>query len=291
MNEDTALVQTLDFFTPMVDDPYAFGQIAAANAINDVYAMGGCPLLAMNVVCFPECGEQEVLRQILAGGLAKIKEAGALLVGGHTVDDNEPKYGLSVTGLVHPAHIIGNDGARPGDLLVLTKPLGSGIITTAIKAEMATVAEEEEAIAWMSTLNKLAAEAMQSNSAHSATDITGFGLIGHMLEMAAASQVKLMLNTSALPFMSGALEYARMGLIPAGTYRNRDYTAAHVTYTDEVEPARLDILFTPETAGGMLIALEQRAAERLINELARHNCPARVVGQVWETGAGQVIIR
>lgn len=211
LNETTALVQTLDFFTPMVDDPYVFGQIAATNALNDVYAMGGRPLLAMNIVCFPECGEMEVLGQILAGGLDKLKEAGALLMGGHTVDDNEPKYGLAVTGLVHPDRIIGNNGAQPGDMLILTKPLGSGVITTAIKAEMASLEAAAEAVSWMSTLNRAAAEAMQETGAHAATDITGFGLAGHLMELAAASRVDLEVDINRLPFMQGTLEYAAMG--------------------------------------------------------------------------------
>ena len=291
LNDNTALVQTLDFFTPMVDDPFVFGQIAAANALNDVYAMGGRPLLAMNIVCFPECEDKEVLRGILAGGLSKINEAGALLVGGHTVDDNEPKYGLAVTGVVHPEQIIGNHGARPGDLLILTKPLGSGVITTALKADMAAEAAAKEAMRWMSTLNREAAEAMQSAGAHAATDITGFGLVGHLREMAAASRVNVEMNTDRLHFMTGALDYAGMGLVPAGAYRNRDYVIPHVKYRREPDPAVSDLLFSPETAGGMLIALDQGAAERLQAELTRRNCPAWVVGQVPEPGAGQVVIR
>lgn len=291
LNETTALVQTLDFFTPMVDDPYVFGQIAAANALNDVYAMGGRPLLAMNIVCFPECEDPEVLRQILAGGLSKINEAGALLVGGHTVDDNEPKYGLAVTGLVHPDHIIGNDGARPGDLLILTKPLGSGVITTAVKAEMASEAAIAEAVGWMSTLNRAAAEAMQENGAHAATDITGFGLVGHMLEMAIASRVDMEVDTSRLQFMQGAREYAGMGLIPAGAYRNRDHVISRVVFRGQAETVVNDLVFSPETAGGMLIALEQSQAERLKAELTRRGCPAWVVGRVLEPGEGTVIIR
>lgn len=291
LNDDTALVQTLDFFTPMVDDPYVFGQIAAVNALNDVYAMGGRPLLAMNVVCFPECEDKEVLRQILAGGLSKINEAGALLVGGHTVDDNEPKYGLAVTGVVHPGHITSNNGAQPGDLLILTKPLGSGIITTALKAEMASKPAVEEAIGWMSALNRAAAESIEMAGAHAATDITGFGLAGHLMEMAAASRVTMEIYTDKLHFMQEALNYARMGLIPAGAYRNRDYLAANIIYRSEVEPAVSDLVFSPETAGGMLIAMDQSQAEALKAEMARRNCPAWVIGQVLEPSAGEVVIR
>jgi len=291
LNEGTALVQTLDFFTPMVDDPFVFGQIAATNALNDVYAMGGRPLLAMNVVCFPECGDKEVLRQIMAGGLSKIVEAGALLVGGHTVDDNEPKYGLAVTGVVHPDHIAGNNGARPGDLLILTKPLGSGIVTTAVKADMASAAATAEAMRWMSTLNREAAEAMQSAGAHAATDITGFGLVGHLMEMAVASRVNVELNTGKLHFMQSALDYAGMGLVPAGAYRNRDYVASRVVYHGNPSSIINDLIYSPETAGGLLIALDQGSAERLKEELTRRNCPAWVVGQVLEPGEGKVVIR
>lgn len=291
LNENTALVQTLDFFTPMVDDPYLFGQIAATNALNDVYAMGGRPLLAMNIVCFPECGDHELLRGILAGGLDKIKEAGALLVGGHTVDDNEPKYGLAVTGLVHPDRIIGNHGAQPGDILLLTKPLGSGVITTAIKAEMADEAAAAEAAGWMSTLNRAAAEAMEETAVHAATDITGFGLIGHMMEIANASQVQMEVDTSRLQFMQGAREYANMGLIPAGAYRNRDHVISRLIFRGPVEPSVSDLLFSPETAGGMLIALEQSQAEKLKAELTRRDCPVWEIGRVLEPGEGTVIIR
>ncbi len=291
LNETTALVQTLDFFTPMVDDPYVFGQIAATNALNDVYAMGGRPLLAMNIVCFPECGEMEVLGQILAGGLDKLKEAGALLMGGHTVDDNEPKYGLAVTGLVHPDRIIGNNGAQPGDMLILTKPLGSGVITTAIKAEMASLEAAAEAVSWMSTLNRAAAEAMQETGAHAATDITGFGLAGHLMELAAASRVDLEVDINRLPFMQGTLEYAAMGLIPAGAYRNRDHVISRVVFRGQTDPVMSDLIFSPETAGGMLIALEQSQAEKLKAELTRVNCPAWVVGRVMESGEGRLIIR
>ena len=208
LREDLALIQTLDFFTPMVDDPYIFGQIAAANAINDVYAMGGQPLTAMNVVCFPQCEDMGVLRDILAGGLSKIKEAGALLVGGHTVDDNEPKYGLAVSGLVHPQNIISNSQARPGDNIYLTKPIGNGVVATAVKAEMAVPEHLDEAVKWMTTLNKAGAEVMQSSGIKSATDVTGFGLLGHLFEIATASDVQVEVYAEKVPLLAGVREYA-----------------------------------------------------------------------------------
>jgi selenide,water dikinase len=274
------LIQTLDFFTPMVDDPYAFGQIAAANALNDVYAMGGRPLLAMNIVCFPECGEMELLKEILAGGLAKIQEAGALLVGGHSVDDNEPKYGLAVTGLVEPARLITNGGARDKDVLFLTKPLGGGVITTAMKAEMASKVAEREAVMWMSRLNRDACEAMQEVGAHAATDITGFGLAGHLLEMAESSQVQIEIFAGELRFMREALDYAGMGLIPGGAYRNRDYMQDRVAFTGKIDQAVRDLVFSPETSGGLIIAVAEDKAEALKLALERRNCPVNVIGRV-----------
>ncbi len=280
LREDLALIQTLDFFTPMVDDPYIFGQIAATNAINDIYAMGGKPLLAMNVVCFPQCEDMSILGKILQGGLSKIKEAGALLVGGHTVDDNEPKYGLAVSGLVHPEQIISNSGACPGDSLYLSKPLGNGIIATAIKAEMASPGHMEEAIKWMTMLNKAGAEAMQNCGIKSATDVTGFGLLGHLYEMASASDVQVEIYADEVPFIPGAIEYGRMGLIPAGAYTNRDYLDNKVVYGAEIESTRRDLLFCPETAGGLLMAVPQDQEEEFLNSMASRNCEAYRIGRV-----------
>jgi len=284
LNEDLALIQTLDFFTPMVDDPYVFGQIAATNAINDIYAMGGRPLLAMNVVCFPQCEDMQILRGILEGGLSKVKEAGAFLVGGHTVDDNEPKYGLAVAGLVHPGQIIGNAGACPGDRLFLTKPLGNGIIATAIKAEMASEEAHEEAVRWMSMLNRNACEAMQEVGVNAATDITGFGLIGHLFEMASGSDVEVELYAGRVEFMTGTLEYANMGLIPGGAYTNREYLADKVEIAGEVDPVIMDLLFSPETAGGLLIAVSEEKAPALQAAMGKRNCTCFNIGRV--TGKG-----
>ena len=284
LNEDLALIQTLDFFTPMVDDPFVFGQIAATNAINDIYAMGGRPLLAMNVVCFPQCEDMQLLRQILEGGLSKINEAGAFLVGGHTVDDNEPKYGLAVTGLVHPDKTTSNDGARPGDLLFLTKPLGNGVIATAIKAEMASVAAYDDGIRWMSMLNREACDAMQETGVNSATDVTGFGFIGHLFEMAVGSNIQVEVYADKIEFMTGAREYANMGLIPAGAYTNREYLADKVENTGKIDPVVRDLLFSPETAGGLLISLPESKAPQLLAAMEKRDCRCFNVGRVIDEG-------
>jgi selenide,water dikinase len=291
LSEELAIIQTMDFFTPMVDDPYIFGQIAATNAINDIYAMGGEPLLAMNLVCYPQCGDLGMLRQILAGGLSKAKEAGALIVGGHSVDDNEPKYGLSVCGRVHPARVISNRGARPGDILFLTKPLGTGIIATAIKAEMAESSAVEEAVHWMTMLNRVGAEVMQEVGVNAATDVTGFGLVGHLFEMAWASDVEVELNSDRIRFIQGALEYASRGLIPAGAYTNRDYLADKVEYGEEIEVTRRDLLYAPETAGGLLISLDQDKAELFRQAMQARDCSCYQIGSVLQKGFRPIRIR
>ncbi len=291
LNSETALIQTLDFLTPMVDDPYVFGQIAAANALNDIYAMGGYPLLAMNLVCYPQCGDPATLRKILEGGLDKVKEAGALMVGGHTVDDNEPKYGLSVCGLVHPDKVISNSGARVGDRLFLTKPLGTGIIATAIKADMASEKSVEEAIAWMSMLNKAGSEAMQEAGIKGATDVTGFGLVGHLYEMAAASDVEVEIYVDQIRFMFGTMEYAGLGLFPGGAYTNRDYLADKVQFLEEMDDTRRDLLFTPETAGGLLIAVAEERTDTLRQTMQRHQVLCYEIGHVLREGFRPIKIR
>lgn len=288
ISEDTALIQTLDFFTPMVDDPYVFGQVAATNAINDVYAMGGKPLLAMNVVCFPQCADLYILKEILRGGLDKIKEAGALLVGGHTVDDNEPKYGLSVTGIVHPEKIIGNAGARPGDVLFLTKPLGNGVIATAIKAEMASKEAYEEAVYWMTMLNKKPCEAMVETGVNAATDVTGFGLIGHLYEMAAGSDVRVEVYAEKIGFMRETLDYARMGLIPGGAYTNREYLKDKVQIDSGVDEVVADLLFSPETAGGLIIAVAEEKKDNLVQALRSRGCTFFEIGRVIGAGYDRI---
>ncbi len=291
LNSEQALIQTLDFFTPMVDDPYLFGQIAAVNALNDVYAMGGTPLLAMNIVCFPSCEDLKLLREILAGGLSKITEAGALLVGGHTIEDNEPKYGLAVTGLVHPDRVLDNAGARPGDLLYLTKPIGNGVLATAIKAEMIADSSYQAARKWMTMLNQAAAQALKQVEVHALTDVTGFGLVGHLYEMAAASQMAVELYADWVPLMEGAREYAQMGLIPAGAYKNRSYLQDKYHSSEEINPAILDILFCPETAGGLLIAVEAAQADRLDQAMKDQQCSCFQVGKVLTQGFQAIEIR
>lgn len=291
LNSEQAIIQTLDFFTPMVDDPYLFGQIAAVNALNDVYAMGGTPLLAMNIVCFPACEDLKVLQSILAGGLSKIVEAGALLVGGHTIDDNEPKYGLAVTGLVHPDRVLDNAGARPGDLLYLSKPVGNGILATAIKAEMISDSSYQEASKWMSSLNQAAAQGLSRVKVHALTDVTGFGLVGHLYEMAAASQVTVEIYADRVPLMEGALEYARMGLIPGGAYKNRSYLQDKYHGMKDVDPAILDILFSPETSGGLLIAVPAHQADQLSQAMEELQCSNFLVGKVLSPGFQAIQIR
>ena len=255
IRDDLALIFTIDFITPVVDDPRLFGRIAAANALSDVYAMGGDPIVAMNVVCFPACKlETEVLHPILKGGLDKLKEAGVLLVGGHSVDDLELKYGLSVTGVVHPDRVVTNAGARPGDLLFLTKPLGLGILATAIKSGLADSAAIEKAGLIMATLNREASLQMRDRDVHACTDVTGFGLVGHGSEMARASGVTLEIEMDRLPIMEEAFEYASMGLIPAMAYDNKDCYGAVVELVAEPGDAEI-FLYDPQTSGGLLIAL------------------------------------
>ena len=281
VREDLALIQTVDFFTPMVNDPKDFGRIAAANALSDVYAMGGRPLTAMNLVCFPRDHlPKEVLREILQGGLEKVHEAGALLVGGHSVDDPELKYGLSVTGLVHPDRVITNAGARPGDRLILTKPLGTGILATAIKARMLSPEAEREAVHWMSALNLDAAEVMQEVGAHACTDITGFGLLGHALEMAVASQVEIHLVVSRVPILPDALDMARMGMIPAATFANRNFCARSMSVEEGVDPVILDCLADAQTSGGLLMAVPPDRIEALHHGLEQRGVPQWEIGQV-----------
>ena len=284
LNNDIALIQTVDFLTPMVNDPYVFGQIAAVNAINDVYAMGGKPLLCMNIVCFPECEDPEVLHKILAGGLNKIIEAGAFLVGGHSVDDLEPKYGLAVSGLVAPEKIITNNKVKPGDILLLTKPIGSGVIITADKGEIASKEALNAAQHWMTKLNREEAELMKQLEINAATDITGFGIIGHTLEMAKGSNVQIELIIEEIPLMPQVLEYANYGLIPVGAYNNRAFYQEYVIAPKGLDENLRDILFSPETAGGMLIALAEDQAEAFILERQRHQGFVEKIGRATKEG-------
>ena len=266
LTDDIAIVQTCDFFTPILDDPYEFGQVAAANSLSDVYAMGGKPLIAMNIVCYPCSLGMEALREILRGGAEKVWESGALLVGGHSVDDREPKYGLSVTGIVHPDRVVLNRGALPGDAIVLTKPLGTGIVSTAIMADLADSQAQPRLYEVMSALNDKASQAMLEVGAHACTDITGFGFLGHLMEMAEASGVSLEVHAGQIPVIEGALEYAQMGLIPGGLRRNQDFLAGKVEATD-VDQSVLEVMFDPQTSGGLLIAVAPDRADDLVGRL------------------------
>jgi selenide, water dikinase len=290
---DQALVQTVDFFTPIVDDPYTFGQIAATNSLSDVYAMGGRPLTALAMVCFPEKGDFDVLERILAGGLSKMMEAGCTVVGGHSIRDPEIKFGYSVTGTVHPDRVLANVGAKPGDKLIFTKAIGTGVISTAIKKGLAKESWIAAATESMTTLNKKAAEvitglqnvgtgfqARPPFEIHAMTDITGFGLIGHAREMALGSKVSLRLFASQIPLLEGALECVRAGHIPGGLKANREFADCVVGYEDNVPEEVRTLLFDPQTAGGLLIAVAETEADRLLNALLEASIGAALIGQV-----------
>ena len=281
VNSDTAIIQTVDFFPPMVDDPYTFGQVAAANALSDIYAMGGMPKLALNLLCFPSDRlPPEAVAAILAGGQDKVTEAGALLCGGHTVEDKEPKYGLAVTGFVHPDKVLTNAGAQAGDYLILTKALGSGILTTAGRAGLVDGDQYRALIDTMTTLNAAAAQAMDSFPVHACTDITGFGLIGHASEMASGSGGTIELWASELPFMLGAHQFASEFILPGGLVRNRTYMKQKARLAPDVPQPLADIMFDPQTSGGLLISVPQAEADSLMQALLVHYPDARMVGRV-----------
>ena len=277
-----ALVQTLDFFTPIVNDPFRFGQIAAANSLSDVYAMGGEPYAVMNIVCFPSSTmDISVLREILRGGLTKIREAGAMLVGGHSVQDKELKYGLSVSGIIDPDRYATNAGLRPGDALILTKPVGSGVLATAIKAGWdGADGDEDELFRWASRLNKNAGAAIASFGLRAATDVTGFGLGGHLLEMATASDCTVRLHTDAVPIMGRAAELAAVGLLPAGSHANRHYCDRTVLQLPGLDPVKVDLMFDAQTSGGMVLAVPQGLVEEVRAWLAAQGDLAAIVGDV-----------
>lgn len=269
----------------MVDDPYLFGQVAAANALSDVYAMGGTPKLAMNLLCFPaDLLPKEDVLAILTGGADKVHEAGAVLCGGHTIEDKEPKYGLCVTGFAHPQRILTNSAARTGDLLILTKPLGSGILTTAAKAELLTKEQEDCLASTMSTLNQKAAEVMANYHPHCCTDITGFGLIGHGTEMAKGSSKTINLFSSQIPLLNGAFDMASQGIVPGGAYRNRQYMAHTTHISSNVSRALSDILFDPQTSGGLLISVSEKEAEHMLRDIQQHCTQAAIIGEVVDKG-------
>ena len=282
---DQALVQTVDFFTPVVDDPYTFGQIAATNALSDIYAMGGKPLTALALVCFPEKADLEILERILAGGLSKMIEAGCTVIGGHSIRDDETKFGYSVTGLIHPGKILANAGAKPGDGILLTKALGTGVISTGIKKGKAEPAWIDAAIQSMTTLNKQAAEVIEHGKfrVHSMTDVTGFGLIGHAREMAAASNVAFELFSGDIPVLPGALDCVRAGYIPGGLNNNREFAECVVGYEGSIAPELKALLFDPQTAGGLLISIAAADCEEALHQLRAAGIAARKIGNVTES--------
>jgi selenide,water dikinase len=293
LSADLALVQTVDFFTPTVDDPFTFGQIAAANALNDVYAMGGKPLTAMNIVCFPiKTMDKSVLREVLRGGLDKMREAGVLLIGGHSVEDNEIKYGLSVTGVIHPDKVLFNRGAEAGDSLILTKPLGTGIISTAIKAEEATSEMVTKAISCMTQLNKKTSEMMiAAGDIHACTDITGFGFLGHACEMIEGSDVGMNINSAAVPIFTGLQELVETGFVPGGLYRNKNFRISQIETADTCPAWLLDVFFDPQTAGGLFFSLPRKKAQNLVEKMRRSGIgDAAVVGEVVAGHPGKIFI-
>ena len=286
VSDDLALVQTVDFFPPIADDPYTFGQIAATNALSDVYAMGGEPKLCLNIMAIPESMPKDTVHQLLRGGYDKVYEAGALITGGHSILDDEPKYGLCVTGFVHPDKILTNSGAKPGDVLLFTKPIGIGVLTSAAKADMASKAGMELATRMMTTLNKSARDAMVKYNVHACTDVTGFGLLGHSCEMAQGSDVEITLHVDAIDLIPESLELAKMGLLPAGMYRNRTFAEPWVDAGD-TELCKQDLLYDPQTAGGLLMAVDPADADALYEELKGVVPSAQRIGTVAEYRGGK----
>jgi selenide,water dikinase len=292
LTEDLAIIQTVDFFTPIVDDPYAFGQITVANALSDVYTMGGKPLTALNIVCFPiNSMGISVLEEILRGGGDKMLEAEVALVGGHSVDDTEVKYGLSVTGVVHPDKLITNAGARTGDKLILTKPLGTGIINTAIKAEMVNQKLIDVVTSSMVTLNKKASELMMEVGVHACTDITGFGLLGHAAQMAENSQVGLVFHIDSIPFFPDVDRLAQEGMCPGGSFRNKEYYSSRVDFAKSIPDHMRDVLFDAQTSGGLLICLEPEKAEELLKKLHKDGITdSAIIGEIVSGPPGRTLV-
>jgi selenide,water dikinase len=281
ISDDTALIQTLDFFTPIVDSPFAFGSIAAANALSDVYAMGGRPLTAMNIVCFPsEDLPESVLQETLAGGLEKIHEADTTLVGGHSVEDAEFKYGLSLTGIVHPDRIMTNAKARKNDCLILTKPIGTGILATAVKGKLAKKNTIQNLVTVASTLNKYAAEIILKFNPNAMTDITGFGLAGHVFEMAAAAKMNIILYSENVLLIEDVLDFARMGMFPAGAYNNKKFFEARLSVKPGVDPIIADLMFDPQTSGGLVASMSETHARDCVMALNDIGIDARIIGEV-----------
>lgn len=279
LNNDIAIIQTLDFFTPIVDDPYTFGQIAAVNALSDVYAMGGVPKTALNIVCFPSCLPVDVLGEILRGGADKVSETGAVIIGGHTVSDDEPKYGLSVMGMVNPNSIMRNYGSRAGDIVIITKPIGIGIMGTAIKGKVISESAYKKAVRVMTTLNKYAAEIIVKHNITACTDVTGFGLLGHLYEMASASNVTLRIHSKNVPYIKEAEEYVKIGLVPEGCYNNRQYLDGKFEFKN-VQEWMQDIMFDPQTSGGLIFTCPEKDSAEIMNELSSLELKSGIIGEV-----------
>ncbi|MGE6260626.1 selenide, water dikinase SelD [Heyndrickxia sporothermodurans] len=291
LTDDLAIVQTVDFFTPIVDDPYSFGQVAAANAISDIYAMGGEPLTALNIVAFPiHTLDKEILSEILRGAGDKLKEAGATLVGGHSIDDKEPKFGLAVTGIVHPNKVRTNAGAKPGNKLILTKPIGVGILTTSIKRDLLSEEEIAYVTKVMTTLNKTAAEAMDSYHVHACTDVTGFGLLGHASEMAKGSNVTIQIFKDQVPMLPRVRELAEAGAVPGGTKNNFAHLEGSVTFPEQMDQIDQWILCDAVTSGGLLIAVDGGEAEALLDDLQKNGVDAALIGEVTNEKSGNIIV-
>lgn len=292
ITDDLALVQTLDFFTPIVDDPYTFGQIAAANAISDVYAMGGKPITALNIVAFPIATlDKQILADILRGADDKLKEAGVALVGGHSIDDQEPKFGLAVTGTIHPDKVRTNSGAKPGDKLILTKPIGVGILSTSIKNELLDEEEITRVTKVMTTLNKTTAETMEPYQVHASTDVTGFGLLGHASEMAKGSNVEVRIFNDQVPILPRVKELAENGAVPGGTKNNFNYLKEDVTYPAALDQIDKWILCDAVTSGGLLLSVAEKDADQLVAELKEKNVEAQVIGDVMDGDNGHITVK
>ncbi len=292
LNDDLALVQTVDYFTPVVDDPYTFGQIAAANALSDIYAMGAKPLLVLNIIGFPiKLLPLEIMVEILKGGADKVKEAGAIVAGGHTIEDNEPKYGLAVTGLIHPGRVIKNAGARPGDILILTKPLGTGIINTAVKGKLADEPTGRAAVEVMTALNDRAGGVMFSLGVSACTDITGFGLLGHLYEMLSASGVGGRIYLKDVPILEQVRNLAETGLIPGGAYRNLEYLEEWLRWDEEIDETDRLILADPQTSGGLLMAVPRKRADEAVNALRAEGVAGVKIGEIVESSVSLINVK
>lgn len=293
ISDDLAMIQTVDFFTPIVDDPFWFGKIAAANALSDIYAMGGEPKTAMNLVAFPsDQMDLSILRAILEGGLETMKEAGVVLLGGHSVQDKELKYGLSVTGFVHPDKVIKNTGLKPGDQLILTKPIGTGIVNTAIKRGVASREIIESITRLMTTLNRDAARVMKTYPVNACTDITGFGLLGHLAEMLSNTSMGIRLDSKTIPIIPEAIEYAKSGFIPGGAFKNKAFRSSLVTLAPHIDTLLVDILFDPQTSGGLLMGVDKSVAEDLLEALKADGVTeSAIIGDVVSEPVGKIILK